>query len=142
MLSPQPLGIASYLAKHPTKIADQDGPGHRINRQPLEYRRCILGHCPALASDRQPSRPIQQFQVLGNRHRQKPFVATAVASKTCMRMPFSLSGSLRIEFNSNSFGSSAEPSFFFRTGHNIIHRRATSPSSQDSTTSGRDLKIK
>jgi len=43
-----------------------------------------------------------------------------------------------VEFNSNSFDTSAIPSAFFRSGHSINHCHATSVSLQASTTSGRD----
>jgi hypothetical protein len=42
----------------------------------------------------------------------------------------------------NSFGFSASPAEFFRTGQINNHRRATPVLSQVETTSGRDLRIK
>ena len=59
-----------------------------------------------------------------------------------VRMVATFSGSFRIEFSSNSFGSLADRSSFLRLGQSINQRRATSVSSQIATTSGLDRKIK
>ena len=59
----------------------------------------------------------------------------------CCRSLMDEAGSLRMEFSSNSFGFSAEPSHVFRTGHNIIHRLATSLVSKTSALDKRPITI-
>jgi hypothetical protein len=57
-------------------------------------------------------------------------------------MSFNRFGSLRIVFNSISFGSSARRSASLRTGQSISHRLATSVSSHFSTQSGRERRAR
>jgi len=73
------LRSSCHTAKQSPKVADQPAPTPRIQTQPRQNRRQI-GRCDApFSSNHLPGRPVEQFEVILDRDRQKPLLTASLA---------------------------------------------------------------
>jgi hypothetical protein len=77
--------LTGNQAEQPAKILHQTTPHLRRNAQTIENRSKVLWRGALLARNGLTSRPVQQAQIIGRRHRQETLVATTLIAFVCTR---------------------------------------------------------